>query len=301
MRATTDAARLPDALMRELRYVEIITARRMRTLRVGPYTSRARGPGFEFEEHRLYRPGEDVRRIDWNVTARLRLPFVKTTYAERELRLVVAVDVSRSMAFGTTGRTKKQAALAIVACLLFSALSDQIGVGLVAFADRVLAFHPPTRRRARAWRLLSDLWHLEPPAGPTSLRSALAELARRLRTPTLVVLVSDFLTREDLGALDELGYLAARHDVAALVVEDPAEAALPEAAGTVRFRDLESGRVVRVDFRRRNRRAYHTVAERTRTALARALYRASVDWVLVRTDGNLIEPVLRLWLRRRRP
>lgn len=290
---------LPEALVRELTYVEIVTARKMRTLRVGPYTSRTRGPGFDFDEHRLYRPGDDVRRIDWNVTARLLVPFVRATHAERELRLVAVTDVSRSMAFGTTGRTKKEAMLIIVACLMYSALGDQIAVGLLAFADRVLAFHPPRRARARAWRLLEEIWHLDPPPGATALGPALDYLASHLRPPSLVVIVSDFLESGDPATGRALARLAARHDVAAIVLEDPAEADLPAAAGAVTVRDLETGRPRRIGFGRRHRTAYRALVEARRRALARMFYGAAVDAVVVPTDGNLIEPVLRLFARRR--
>src|SRR4029450_12159940 len=99
---------LPDHVMRELRYIEVYTAKGIRNLKVGPYTSRLRGPGFDFDQHRAYRPGDDVRRIDWNVTARLNAPFVRETHAERELNAVVAVDLSASMRFGTASRSKKE-------------------------------------------------------------------------------------------------------------------------------------------------------------------------------------------------
>ncbi len=290
---------LPDPLLRELRYVEIVTTRKMRTLRVGPSTSRWHGPGFDFDEHRPYRPGDDVRRIDWNVTARLRAPFVRATHAERELNVVVAIDLSRSMAFGTVGRTKKEAALVIAACLAFSAHGDQIGVGWLAFADRVLAYHAPGRRRARTWRLLGELWRLDPPPGDTALEEAIEYLARRLRTPGVVIVVSDFLTPNVPPVPRGLAHLAARHDVAAIVVEDPGEVDLAAARGTVTVRDLESRRRWPITLDRRSRRAYRALVERRRGELASSFYRAGVDWVVVSTEGNLIEPVLGLFARRR--
>ena len=133
--------------MRELRYIEVATARKIRNLRVGTYTSPLRGPGFDFDEHQPYRPGDDVRRIDWNVTARLDAPFVRHTHAERELNMMVAMDVSRSMALGTSHYSKREAMTFITGSLLFSALSNQINTGFLAFADRVLR---RARRGARA-------------------------------------------------------------------------------------------------------------------------------------------------------
>src|SRR5688500_6413651 len=123
---------LPEHITRELRYLEIYTARKMRNLRAGTYTSRSRGSGFDFDEHRPYRPGDDVRRIDWNVTARMHLPFVRETHAERELNVIVALDLSASMGFGTATLDKQELMLYIAACFAFSAAADQINLGLLA-------------------------------------------------------------------------------------------------------------------------------------------------------------------------
>ena len=218
---------LPDHLLHELRYIEVYTGRKMPNLRVGTYTSRQRGSGFDFDVHRLYRPGDDVRRIDWNVTARLLVPFVRETHAERELNVTIALDLSRSMAFGTARYAKRELALLAAACLVFSAIADQINTGFLAFSDRVLSYHRPRRTRALAYQLLEELWSLAPGSGGTKVLPAVRFLNRHLRKEGLVFLISDFLTDEDLFASAELKVLAARHDVVAVVVEDPAETALP--------------------------------------------------------------------------
>ena len=153
---------IPEHVMRELRYIEVSSAKKIRTLRVGAYTSRLRGSGFDFDEHQAYRPGDDVRRIDWNVTARMNAPYVRHTHAERELNVMIALDVSRSMELGTSHASKKEAMTFITASLLFSALSDQINTGFMAFADRVVAFSRPRRTRAAAWEVLQQCWSLAP-------------------------------------------------------------------------------------------------------------------------------------------
>ena len=135
---------IPAAVMRELRYIEVYTAKTIRNLRVGAYTSPLRGPGFDFDEHQPYRPGDDVRRIDWNVTARLGAPFVRHTHAEREMNVMVVMDVSRSMALGSSAYSKREALTYISGSILFSAISDQINTGFMAFADRVLMTTTPT-------------------------------------------------------------------------------------------------------------------------------------------------------------
>lgn len=290
---------LPDHLIRELRYIELYTSRRMPNLRVGTYTSRQRGGGFDFDQHRLYRAGDDVRRIDWNVTARLNLPFVRETHAERELNAVIAVDLSRSMAFGTARHSKKELTLLAAACLVFSALADQINTGFLAFSDRVLSYHPPRRTRARAWSLLEQLWAVEPKGGRTAILPAVRFLNDHLKKEGLVFLVSDFLTDEDLFGAGELKVLAARHDLVGIVVEDPAETALPPGNGAITLRDLESGAEARVGLSDSLRRHYALGVQRRREELLRAFYRVPMDHAFVRSDGHVIEPLLALFGRRK--
>ncbi len=141
---------IPEHVMHELRYIEVYTGKKIRNQRVGAYQSPLRGSGFDFDEHQPYRPGDDVRRIDWNVTARMDAPYVRHTHAERELNVMIAMDVSRSMDVGSTKYSKKEALTFITGSLVFSALSDQINTGFVAFADqraRVGRAAPHARRR----------------------------------------------------------------------------------------------------------------------------------------------------------
>jgi uncharacterized protein (DUF58 family) len=291
---------LPDHLTRELRYIELYTAKKMRNLRLGPYTSRLRGAGFDFDEHRLYRPGDDVRRIDWNVTARMNVPFVRETHAERELNVVIAVDLSRSMAFGTTAYAKKELMLFAAACLLFSALADQVNTGFLAFTDRVLTYRPPRRARAQAWRILEELWAIDPARGRTAILPAVRFLASHLKKVSMVFLVSDFITEEDLFGGRDLNVLAARHDVIAVVVEDPAETSLPPGTGAVNLRDLESGAEIRLGLGRAVREEYAELVRRRHDELVRAFYRVPLDHVFVRSDRHVVEPLLRLFAARRR-
>jgi uncharacterized protein (DUF58 family) len=289
---------IPEPVMRELRYIEVYTAKKIRNLRVGAYTSPLRGPGFDFDEHQPYRPGDDVRRIDWNVTARMNAPYVRQTHAERELNVVIALDVSRSMELGTTHYSKKEVMTFITGSLLFSALSDQINTGFMAFADRVVAFTPPRRTRGTAWAVLEQCWSLAPQPGRTAIVPAVRHLARMLKKTSVIFLVSDFMTDEELFASKDLAVLAARHDVIAVVPEDPAEMALPAGHGYLHLRDLESGRDVAVALGARSRRAFTEAALGRREALARAFYRASIDHVFVQTNGSPVEPMLELFANR---
>jgi uncharacterized protein (DUF58 family) len=291
---------IPETVMRELRYIEVATARKMRTLRAGPFTSRRRGPGFDFDQLQPYRPGDDVRRIDWNVTARLDTPFVRQTHAERELNLVIAIDVSRSMELGTSQRSKRETMMLVTASLVFSALANQVNTGFVAFSDHVLVSSPPRRRRAAAWALLERCWSASGAGGRTSLVPMLRHLLRTLKKMTMVVIVSDFITGEDLFSAPELSMVAARHDAIAVVPEDPLERELPAGPGHVTIRDLESGRRTAVDLGTRARRHYAAEAVLRRRALERAFYAVPMEHVFVPADGNALEPLLALFASRSR-
>jgi uncharacterized protein (DUF58 family) len=289
---------IPDHVMRELRYLEVYSAKKIRNLRVGAHTSRLRGTGFDFQELRPYRPGDDVRTIDWSVTARMNAPYVRETRAERELDVMIALDVSRSMELGTSHASKKESLAVITASLLFSALSDQISIGFLAFADKVVDFIPPRRARADAWTILERLWALAPQPGPTTIVPAVRALVSRLKRLTVVFLVSDFMTDQDVFASGDLSVLAARHDVIAVVPEDPAESSLPAGLGYLRLRDLESGRAATVGLGRRAREAFRERARQRREALTQAFYRVPMDHTFVRTDGNPVEQMLSLFATR---
>jgi uncharacterized protein (DUF58 family) len=290
---------IPEHVMKELRYIEVFTAMKIRNQRVGTYQSPQRGPGFDFDEHQPYRPGDDVRRIDWNVTARMGAPFVRHTHAEREMNVMVALDVSRSMALGTTKHSKREAMTFITGSILFSALSDQINTGFLAFGDKVLLSTQPKRTRAAAWSVLEQAWSLKPPSSKTLLVPLVRHLTLTLKRMSLIFIVSDFVTHDDVLNSPELAYLAHKHDVVAVVPEDRAETELPAGGGYLHMRDLESGRRVAVGLGHQARGRYAEAIRERRENLARAFYRVSMDHVFVPTGGNPLLPVLSLFARRR--
>ena len=289
---------IPEHVMHELRYIEVYTAKKIRNQRVGAYQSPLRGAGFDFDEHQPYRPGDDVRRIDWNVTARLNAPFVRHTHAEREMNVMIAMDVSRSMEFGTAKYSKKEALTFITGSLLFSAVSDQINIGFLAFSDRIVASSPPRRSRGAAWSVLEQCWALAPSPGPTALLPVVRHLTKTLRRMSVVFIVSDFMTDEDVFASNELAMLAAHHDVIAVVPEDPAETTLPPGRGFISIRDVESGRRVAISLNDSNRRRYAKEAQGRRAELVRQFYRVPMDHVFVPTDDSPVEPLLSLFAKR---
>ena len=195
------------------------------------YQSPLRGPGFDFDEHQPYRPGDDVRRIDWNVTARMGTPYVRYTHAERELNVMIVMDASPSMAQGSAGYSKKEAMMFITGSILFSALSDQINVGFCAFADRVLLHTPPRRTRAAAWSILEQGWNLAPRPKRTLMIPAVQHLLATLKRMSVIFFVSDFMTDDAVLESGVLSQLAARHDLIAVVPVDPTEASLPGGSG----------------------------------------------------------------------
>jgi len=291
---------IPEAVRQQLRYIEVATARRMRTLRVGPFTSRLRGDGFDFDELQPYRAGDEVRRIDWNVTARLDAPFVRRTHAERELNMLIAVDVSRSMELGTAHASKREMMMLVTASLLFSAQAHQVATGFLAFADRVIVSQPPRRTRGAAWAMLEACWAARQDGGRTALAPVVRHLSHTLKRMTMVFLVSDFQTDEDLFGGPDLAMLAARHDVIAVIPDDPSERALPGGPGYVSVRDLESGRRAAVDLGGRSRRLYEVEARRRRAALIQACYRMPMECVFVPTEGSPVEPLMALFAARTR-
>ena len=286
--------------MHELRYIEVYTARKIRNQRVGVYQSPLRGPGFDFDEHQPYRPGDDVRRIDWNVTARMGTPFVRHTHAERELNVMIVMDVSRSMSMGSSRYSKQEALTYITGSILFSALSDQINTGFLAFSDRVLTFSAPRRTRAAAWAILDDCWKLssKPGSKRTLMRPAFSHLLTSLKRMSIIFIVSDFMTDDEALGSGELSQLGARHDLVAVVPQDPAELTLPPGAGYLRVRDLETGRRTSIGLGRSSRAHFAAQATARREALTRAFYRVPMDHVFVPTDQSPVLPVLSMFARR---
>jgi uncharacterized protein (DUF58 family) len=289
---------MPEHVRSELRYIELYTGKKIRNQRVGPYQSPLRGPGFDFDEHQAYRPGDDVRRIDWNVTARMGTPFVRHTHAERELNVMVVMDVSRSMLMGTSGYSKKEALTFITGSIVFSALADQINTGFLAFSDRVLSSSQPRRTRAAAWSVLEESWNIQDKSRKTLMRPALSHLMTTLKRMSVIFIVSDFMADDDPLTSRELGQLAAKHDVIGIVPEEPSETTLPAGSGYLRVKDVESGRRWSLGLGKRARARYEASTRERRDALSRAFYRVPMDHVFVPTDKSPVLPVLSMFARR---
>lgn len=236
--------------LRQIRRLHVQAGRRVDSLLAGDYRSAFKGSGMEFEEVRAYVPGDDVRRIDWNVTARTGEAWLKTFREERELTLLVLMDVSGSTRFGSggrDGRTDKRLQIARLAGgLAFSALRSGDRVGMATFTDQVEHFLPPRKSRGHGWAVIRAAFEHVPASHGTDLAEALSFASKVLKRRALVVILSDFTSSRPYE--DALGALARRHRVHALVVHDPREATLPD-LGLVTLQDAETGKVRTVEAR----------------------------------------------------
>jgi uncharacterized protein (DUF58 family) len=249
----------------------------------------------EFSEVREYQPGDEVRTIDWNVTARMRRPFVKRYVEERELTVMLAVDLSGSERFGTVNRFKSELASELAAVLAMSAVRNNDRVGVVLFTDRIEYVLPPRKGRKHVLRLLRDILTFEPVGRGTDVAGLTNHLARTLHQKTIVFLISDF---DSPNIERPLKILAQRHDVVAVTVEDPSERDLPD-IGLARFVDPETGQTFEIDTSSPRVRAdYERQVNEQQDARRHLLRRLAIDEVPVRTDGNYIQPLLRFFRSR---
>ncbi len=283
-------------ILRKIGRIRIRTRKMVSELLAGQYRTAFRGSGLEFNEVREYAEGDDLRAIDWNVTARTGIPFVKTYQEERERTLFLLVDVSGSTGYGSRGRPKADIAAEICAVLALSAAGSHDRVGLVAFSDRV-EHHLPARRGTRhALRVVRDILSLRSTARRTAIGRALDVLARTKVKRGIVIVVSDFM---DSGYEKSFAAMARRHDLIAVRVFDPAEIALPAAGGIVQLRDPETGRVVPADLSSpRAREKYESRMGASARALADLCARAGADLLEVSTAEPFAAP-LRAFMERR--
>lgn len=284
----------PD-LLRKIRGIQIRAQRQVSDLMAGEYASAFKGRGMEFEEVREYTPGDDVRSIDWNVTARLGHPFVKVFREERELTVMIVVDVSSSGEFGTRGKQKLDLAAELAAVLAYTAIRSNDKVGLLLFSDRIEQFIPPRKGRAHVWRVIREVLTSKEALGSrprrtTNVRGALEYLALVLRRKSICFLISDF---QDEGWEQPLRVASGRHDLITLGLSDRHEVALP-AVGYLTLQDAETGETLIVDtsdttfLHNFHKRVVED--ERKRQDTLRAM---GVDHISIRTDEDLVGPLLR--------
>ncbi len=283
---------LPHEVLRQIRRLQMKARRAVEDLLGGEYHSVFKGSGIAFEEVREYQPGDDVRAIDWNVTARMGHPFVKRFIEERELTVMLVLDYSGSQQFGTQLQQKREVVAELAAVLAFSAISNNDKVGLIAFTDRVERLVPPRKGTRHVLRLIRDVLFFQPSHTGTSLREALDYLNRILHRRAIVFLLSDFLDHGYEGTLKRTGR---RHDLIAIRIRDLREEELP-AVGLLELEDAETGDRLLVDTAgRRVRAALAETARQRRRAFQQLTRSAGIDLVEVSTDGSHLDALIRFF------
>lgn len=289
-------------ILKQVRKIEIKTRGLSNDIFAGHYHSAFKGRGMAFSEVREYRIGDDVRDIDWNVTARNRKPYIKVYEEERELTMMLLVDVSASRMFGTQGQLKKNLITEIAAVLAFSAAQNNDKIGCIFFSDRIEKYIPPKKGRQHVLRIISDLVDFQPEGRGTDLNGALRFFTNVMKKRCTAFLLTDFMdlvpgaggTRFEEG----LKIASSRHDLVGLRIYDVRETALPD-VGIVEMQDAETGRKVWVDTAsRRTRDSYAAYWELASAAIARTLTKCRVDTVSVATGEDYVAALLRLFKMR---
>lgn len=293
---------IPRELARKIRYIEITTSKIVNDVLAGEYVSHFKGRGMEFDEVREYQPGDDVKTIDWNVTARTGRPYVKRFVEERELTVVFLVDLSESGGFGSVEKTKNETAAELCALIAFAAIKNNDRVGLVVFTSKVELSIPPGKGTTHVLRLIRELLTFRASEGRarrggTDIAGALDYAGRVLHKRAVLFLVSDFLAS---GYERPLRVMGRRHDLIACPVVDRREVELPD-VGMVELEDAESGETVIVDTSSPAVRGRYAEEAAIRAASLRSLFRSTgVDAIEIRTDRDYLREVVRFFRSRRR-
>jgi uncharacterized protein (DUF58 family) len=285
---------LPADLAAKVRRIEIATNRLVDQGVAGDYHAVFKGRGMEFAEVRPYQPGDDVRTLDWNVTARMGEPFVKLYIEERDLNVFLVIDVSGSLSFGSRAVLKRELAAEVAALLAFAALRNQDRVGAALVSDRLELFLPPERRRTHVLRLVREVL-LRRAHGGTDLDAGLSAVLATLKRRSVLFVLSDFLSP---GGLSSLKTAAARHDLIAVEIVDPRDQRLPP-VGPVVLQDAENGSL-RLVHGRRLAEAHRRRRSEERERLGALLRRLRVDHLELATDRPYLAPLVAFFERRRR-
>lgn len=282
-------------LLKRVRKIEIKTRGLSKNIFAGEYHSAFKGRGMAFSEVREYQYGDDIRNIDWNVTARFSHPFIKIFEEERELTVILLVDVSGSRNFGTQTQLKKNMITEIAAVLSFSAIQNNDKIGVIMFSDRVEKFIPPKKGRQHTLRIIRELIDFQPESQGTDLSEGLRYFSNAIKKRCTAFLISDFM---DEDYEEALRIANKRHDLIALNIYDLRETQLPK-AGMVRLRDAETGKSAWIDTgSRRTRERFGEYWNRKHEEFRDLMMRTGLDSVSIRTDEDYVRPLMNLFKRR---
>ena len=282
-------------ILKKIQRIEIFTNRLVSTLFAGEYESVFKGQGITFDEVREYQPGDEVRTIDWNVTARMGAAYIKKYVEERELVMMLVVDMSASTSFGSIDETKSEIAAEIAALLAFSAIRNNDKVGLICFTDTVEHFVAPRKGKRHVLRVVRDILHFQPKQPRTDIQTALAFVDRVLKPHSLVFLISDF---KDTGYEKQLRLSSKRHSLIAITLQDRREVELPN-VGLIELTDAESGETILVDTGSESARQHYKETNQRADVARRQLFRSSqVDSIHIRTDESYVKPLIQFFRQR---
>lgn len=286
---------IPKEVLEKIRKIHIRTNYLVNDMFAGEYESAFRGRGMEFEEVREYTPGDDVRDIDWNVTARFGHPFVKVYREERELTIMLMVDVSSSCYFGTQKQFKQELAAEIASVLAFTATKGNDKVGLIIFSDHIEKFIPPKKGNNHVWRVIKEVLGHHPVATKTDIATALHYLNKVARKKVVAFLISDFIADDYSKALRVTNK---KHDVVSICITDPRELRLPK-AGIVELQDAETGETLLIDTSDPDFRKGFSLLAAKRMQDRLEIFRSTgVDHIDVRTDIPYIDPIMKFFRMR---
>jgi len=289
---------IPKDVMRAIRRIQIRTSRLVTDVLAGQYHSAFKGRGMEFDEVRPYVPGDDVRTIDWNVSARMNAPYVKVFAEERDRTVNLLIDMSASGVFGSRSQAKREVAAEVAAMVAFSAIKNNDRVGLILFTDQIERFVPPKKGRSHVMRVVTEILNTDPQSDGTDLGVALDLLGGIGKRRTVAFLISDFIADQ---YEKPLRVVSAKHDLIPIQVVDPREDELPD-VGLALVEDLESGELVEVDTSNLAVRArYAREAQRQRASREHLFRRLQLDHCTISTDRDFVKPLTELFrLRQRR-
>jgi len=288
---------LPEELLKKIQRFHFKTRRLASDLFSGQYESAFKGRGIEFAEVREYQPGDDIRTIDWNVSARFGHPFVKVFHEERELTVILLLDLSGSHLFGTRVKFKRELLAEVAGMLAFLAIRTNDKVGAILFSSRVEKYIPPKKGASHVWGLIKEIFTYEPSDLTTNIDSVFTYLNRVTKRHAIVFLISDCM---DTGFEKSLGLTAKKHDLTVIRVSDPAEEELPD-VGLMALRDPETGQVAWINTKSRGlRQRWRAEQKEQERYLSDLFSKSGVDSVTLSTDGPVVEPLTRLFDQRRR-
>ena len=282
-------------ILKKIQRIEIFTNRLVNTVFAGEYESVFKGQGITFDEVREYQVGDEIRTIDWNVTARMGQAYIKQYVEERELVMMLVVDMSASTSFGSIAETKAEIAAEIAALLAFSAIKNNDKVGLICFTDTVEHFVAPRKGKRHVLRVVRDILHFQPKQSGTNIETALAFVDRVLKPHSVVFLISDF---KDTGYEKQLRLSRKRHSLTAITLQDRREVELPD-VGLIELEDAESGERITIDTRSEEARHLYRELNQRADAERRQVFRGNqVDSIHIRTDEPYVKPIIQFFRQR---